>query len=296
MTLPSLLLAAWLTSTLGWWAFAFVPLPSEPPAWLTAARVACFGQMETGLPGPAGWIMLVLAPASFLLAITVVWSADLVPSLRRAGRSPLGQGIAAVLALAVAVEGSWVVGKLRAAREVSASVPGPTLESPLPRDYPRQTAPAPDFSLVDQHGARVSLAALRGRPVVLAFVFGHCQTMCPVVVETLKRAGLERVDTLLVTLDPWRDTPSALPAIARQWTLPPTFRVLSARAVGDVVGVARAYGMTAERDDRTGDIVHPGLVFLIDVDGRLAYTFNNPAAAWVREGLQRLGQVDASAR
>ena len=31
--------------------------------------------------------------------------------------------------------------------------------------------------------------------------------------------------------------------------------------------------------------MHPGLVFLIDADGRLAYTFSNPSAAWIREGL-----------
>jgi cytochrome oxidase Cu insertion factor (SCO1/SenC/PrrC family) len=43
------------------------------------------------------------------------------------------------------------------------------------------------------------------------------------------------------------------------------------------------------RDERTGDIAHPGLVFLVDADGRLAYTFSNPSPAWLREALRRLG-------
>jgi cytochrome oxidase Cu insertion factor (SCO1/SenC/PrrC family) len=60
--------------------------------------------------------------------------------------------------------------------------------------------------------------------------------------------------------------------------------------------VAEAYGVSFQRNDKTGDIVHPGLVFLIDADGRLGYTFNNPPAAWVREGLQRLGRAHVLAR
>jgi hypothetical protein len=64
--------------------------------------------------------------------------------------------------------------------------------------------------------------------------------------------------------------------------------VLSSRRVDDVLRVVDRYGVTSSRDERTGDILHPGLVFVIDADGRLAYTFSNPPAAWVREGLRRL--------
>lgn len=288
--------ALWLTSTLAWWAFAFMPLPSEPPAWLAAARVACFGSTASGLPAAAGWIMLVLAPASFLGAIVALWSSELGPSLRHAARSRVGQGVLAVLALAVVVEGVWVARKLEAARAVTAWVPSPHGDEALPEAYPRQIAPAPDFTLIDQHGARVSLTGFRGRPVVLTFVFAHCQTMCPLVVETLKRAAPEDGEVLLVTLDPWRDTPSTLPGIARQWGLPATFHVLSSGTVTDTLRVARAYGVGFERNETTGDIVHPGLVFLVDADGRLGYTFNNPPAVWVREGLHRLGRANALAR
>ena len=295
-TLPALLLALWLTSTLGWWAFAFMPLPSSPPAWLMAARVACFGPMETGLPGAAGWMMLALAPLSFLLAIVVLWGSELPGSLRRATRGRLGQGMVAVLALAVIVEGAWVTQRVRAAWAIPAWGPDFLADAELPEAYPRQAAPAPPFTLVDQHGVAVSLVSLRGRPVVLTFVFAHCQTMCPFVVATLKRAAPGGAPMLLVTLDPWRDTPSSLAGIARQWELPAGFHVLSSRDVGDVRRVAEAYGVSAARDDKTGDIVHPGLVFLIDGAGRLAYTFNNPPADWVREGLQRLGRAHAVAR
>jgi len=290
---PALVLLLWLASTLLWWAFAFTPLPSEPPEWLSAARHACFGSADNGLPATHGWMLLVLGPASFLLGIVALWGPELPAALARAVRGRAGQCVVAVLALAVAFEGAWVVRKIEAARAVSAWAQAIHDEGTLPADYPRQTAPAPEFALVDQHGATLSLGRLKGRPVVLTFVFAHCQTLCPLVVETLKQASQESDPTsvLLVTLDPWRDTPSTLPGIASQWAVPGAFHVLSSHRVDEVLRVSERYGVTFTRDERTGDIAHPGLVFLIDADGGLAYTFSNPSPAWVREGLRRLGRT-----
>lgn len=296
--MPAFVLLLWIATTLSWWAFAFMPLPSAPPPWLQAARDVCFGPMESGLPGPAGWILLVVAPATLLGPIVALWGWELLASVRRLARSRAGQALFAVVALAVLVEGTWVAAKLRTAQRVASADAAPAdLPAELPRDYPRQTAPAPDFSLIDQRGDTISLGRLKGRPVVLTFVFAHCQTMCPVLVDTLKRASPGGVsnEVLLVTLDPWRDTVSTLPSIARQWDTPRNFHVLSARSVDDVLRVARAYDVPFQRDERTGDVVHPGLVFVIDAEGRFAFTFNNPPVAWVREALDRLGGPDRKA-
>jgi protein SCO1/2 len=279
----------WLVATLGWWAFAFLPSPS-PPAWLAAARVACFGTMERGLPDAAGWMMLALAPASLLTTIVVLWGRQLVPALRTAVRGRAGRVLLVSLAAIAIVESSWVAARIQTARTLETWTPGPLADEPLPAAYPRDARPAPGFTLLDQRGATVSLTALRGRPVVVSFVFAHCQTLCPFIVATLKRGAPADAAVLLVTLDPWRDTPSALAGIAARWELPDNFHVLSARAVDDAARVAAAYGVTAARDERTGDIVHPGLVFLIDREGQLAYTFANPPAAWVREAFERLGR------
>jgi len=167
---------------------------------------------------------------------------------------------------------------------------------PLPLDYPRLTAAAPAFVLVDQHGGRVSLAPLQGRPVVLTFVFAHCRAMCPLIVASLKRAALDITPgrVLMITLDPWRDTPSVLPALARQWELPANVHVLSSRSTAEVLSVVRAYGVPFERSETSGDIVHPGLVYLIDAQGRLAYAFNNPSPEWISEGVRRLGGTDGA--
>jgi protein SCO1/2 len=296
--MAALALLLWLVATLLWWAFAFTPLPSEPPAWLSAARHACFGSADDGLPATHGWMLLTLGPASFLLGIVALWARELPRSLARVLRSHVGRSVVIVLALAVTAEGAWVIRKVEMARAVGGWAQAIGDDGALPADYPRQTAWAPDFSLVDQHGDVVSLSRLKGRPVALTFVFAHCETLCPLIVQTLKRASQESAATsvLLITLDPWRDTPSTLPGIAKRWAVPGAFHVLSSRGVDEVLRVSASYGVTSARDERTGDIVHPGLIFLIDADGRLAYTFNNPSPAWLREALRRLERTDVVSR
>lgn len=47
----------------------------------------------------------------------------------------------------------------------------------------RRGGPAPDFTLTDQSGRRVSLSSFRGHPVVLTFLDPHCVTMCPIIAQ-----------------------------------------------------------------------------------------------------------------
>jgi cytochrome oxidase Cu insertion factor (SCO1/SenC/PrrC family) len=295
--LPALVLVLWLISTLSWWAFAFLPLSSTPPEWLTAARAACFGSVESGLPAPYGFMLLVLAPTSFLVGIFLLWGSEIVASVLSVARSPLGTSVFALIAAALIAEGVWVSVKVRAGLAVAAWDQGPQDASDLPAAYPRRAAAAPDFALVDQDGERVSLRSFKGKPVLLTFVFAHCQTLCPLLVQNIKQAspGAPPSEVLMVTLDPWRDTPSALPGIARRWDVPQNFHILSAASVAEVLRVVDAYQVPFERNQTSGDITHPGLVFLVDAQGRLAYTFNNPTPAWIRAGLNRLAATGAHA-
>lgn len=47
---------------------------------------------------------------------------------------------------------------------------------------------APDFSLADQHGRRITLAHDRGHVVVLTFIHSLCHDACPFMVEQIKGA------------------------------------------------------------------------------------------------------------
>jgi protein SCO1/2 len=76
--------------------------------------------------------------------------------------------------------------------------------------------PAPDFQLSDARGQSVSLASLRGKAVVLTFLYTNCPDECPLTTAKLRQAyeqlGSKTANVALVaiTVDPERDTPQRL--------------------------------------------------------------------------------------
>ena len=72
------------------------------------------------------------------------------------------------------------------------------------------------FALTDFDGHPRTLADFHGKAVVVFFGYTHCPDECPATLatlaETMKRLGADadRVQVLLITLDPERDTPAVL--------------------------------------------------------------------------------------
>ncbi len=71
---------------------------------------------------------------------------------------------------------------------------------------------APDFRLRNQEGEPVSMRSLRGQPVVVTFLYTHCQDTCPIQAQTV-RGALDQlghdVPALAVAVDPPNDTPQS---------------------------------------------------------------------------------------
>jgi protein SCO1 len=70
--------------------------------------------------------------------------------------------------------------------------------------------PAPDFELRNQDGELVSMRDLRGRPVVVTFLYTTCEDTCPIQAQTVRGALDELghdVPALAIAVDPPRDTP-----------------------------------------------------------------------------------------
>lgn len=74
----------------------------------------------------------------------------------------------------------------------------------------------PSLELSDQHGETVSWEDLEGMLTLVYFGYTHCPDFCPTTLSNIARAlellGVEesRVETLMVTVDPERDTPERL--------------------------------------------------------------------------------------
>jgi|SRR5215510_3100540 len=136
-------------------------------------------------------------------------------------------------------------------------------------------APAPDFTLTSQDGKPIALADLRGKVVVVTFIFTLCSATCPVLTPMMSlvqdRLGADfgtNVAFISITVDPERDTPDVLKLYAQMhgadvpgWS----FLTGEPSAAQDVI---RRYGVFAAKT-ANGDIEHSFLTSIIDRRGVL---------------------------
>src|SRR5690606_17459485 len=85
-------------------------------------------------------------------------------------------------------------------------------ELPFPAERLRMAQVPPDFDLVDHEGARIRLADLRGKVVVLTAIYASCNYTCPMLLGQAKRSiealppeVRDEVVVVGITLDPKRD-------------------------------------------------------------------------------------------
>jgi protein SCO1/2 len=128
---------------------------------------------------------------------------------------------------------------------------------------------APPFALRDQDGRRLSLAALRGRSVVLAFMDSHCTGACPLearqlafALRPLPAAARPRLVVVSVNL---ADTPGSVARAARKWQLPKGFEWLLGTHA-QLAPVWRAYHIEV-RPTASGDVAHSDALYVIDRNG-----------------------------
>jgi protein SCO1/2 len=93
---------------------------------------------------------------------------------------------------------------------------------------------APPFRLRDQDGELVSMRELRGRPVIVTFLYTTCEDTCPGMAQTV-RGALDQlghdVPALAIAVDPPRDTPRRARAfLSKQRALGRLDFVLGSRA------------------------------------------------------------------
>lgn len=283
-------LAALLVITIAWWALALWPVEGVPPAWLERARAVCFNAGPSGLPDASGWLLLVGQPIGMLAVLMVIAGDAVRAGLRRAFASPAGLfGVAVasgLIAAGVVLAAVRVAGAPRDAEWLARA------SERVPATYPRLDRPLPEVAgLVDQRGDVFDWERVAGRPALLTFGFGHCATVCPMTVMNARqvqdrfRAEGQELALVVITLDPWRDTPARLPALARQFHLGPvvegddtrTESYLLSGPVEAVNAALDALQVARERVVDTGDIVHPALVYLLDGKGTIVYAASGHA-------------------
>ena len=134
--------------------------------------------------------------------------------------------------------------------------------------------PAPPIKLTDQYGKKVDLAKLKGRSVLVAFLYTHCTDLCPIVAGKVHTAfaqmkKAERPLFLAVSVDPAHDTPaSAATFNKRHRTVGEIDWLLGSPA--ELEAVWKAWGVKPEHNAKDPEeIEHNAEIFAIDPQGRI---------------------------
>jgi protein SCO1/2 len=133
-----------------------------------------------------------------------------------------------------------------------------------------------DFALADHTGKPRALADFRGRVVVMFFGFTNCPDVCPTTLAELaaavKKLGTDgdKVQVLLVTVDPERDTPQVLSQYVTAFN--PRFLALRGSAE-ETARVAKEFKIIYQKvaGARPGSYTmdHSAGTFIFDRQGRL---------------------------
>lgn len=141
--------------------------------------------------------------------------------------------------------------------------------------------PAPALDLLDQNGNPFSLTDQAGKVNLIYFGYTTCPDLCPTTLSDFQLVKeelgpqAERVNFILVTFDPERDTPARLKEYLAFFD--EDFVGLSGDET-QTTAFLRAYGITVQRvdypDSATGYLLdHTALVYLIDPEGRLRLSY-----------------------
>ncbi len=143
------------------------------------------------------------------------------------------------------------------------------------------------IALVDQDGVAITEAALKGRPSLVYFGFTYCPDVCPTTLVTIDRA-LKRLDsdieaprTVLISVDPERDTPEAMKAYIGTAAFPDDIVGLtgSPEAVAAAASAFKSGYTRVETPDSLSEytIDHTSIVYLMDENWELATFFTHDA-------------------
>ncbi|MCI0429371.1 MAG: SCO family protein [Rhodospirillales bacterium] len=144
--------------------------------------------------------------------------------------------------------------------------------------------PAPDFALRDADGHATSLRDLRGKVVILYFIYASCPDVCPLLSERIADIQ-QQINTtpmrdivafVAITTDPERDTPDVLRGYGSAHGLDPAnWRFLTSGADHPAATreLAKAYGLefTPTGD---GTQMHGLVTHVIDKSGNLRARFH----------------------
>ena len=286
---PFFILTLWLLSTTTLWVLAFYK-PVNSKEWLDVFQAVCFGTTESGLPETYGWIILIFTPLSLLFVYGVAYLETIIIFFK-CKKNYILKLIFSIIFICCFSQSFWINAEIKDRLLVKNQTFDFSTSEDFPLNYPVSDITPKYFKLVNQYGKEVTLDQYKGKVIILSFIFAHCKTMCPAILHSLDNGTKDLLKddyiVLLVTLDPWRDTPRSLPGYSKRLELTSNQYILSG-SVEQVSSVLNDYQIPTSRDLKSGDIAHPAIAYIISKEGKIIYTLNNPSSKWINSSVKKL--------
>lgn len=154
----------------------------------------------------------------------------------------------------------------------------------------------PPVPLVDQSGRAFSVAGLRGKAVILSFIYTRCADpkMCPLVSSKFARLqtliGNAPVHLVEITLDPTYDSPWILGAYGSAFGANPARWTLATGTQASIDDLAGRLGV-ATQWTRPGTLAHTEAVVILDREARLVRIVDG--SAWAPEDVLAIASAAA---
>jgi len=156
------------------------------------------------------------------------------------------------------------------------------------------SGPAPNFTLVDQFGRRVSLSSFRGKVVLMAFTDPYCTTICPITTTAMVQAQRllgsagSRVALLGVDANPTATSVKAVRAYSAAHGLTHRWQFVTG-SLAQLKAVWHAYHIEARLV--AGLVDHTPALYVIGPTGRQARlyltTMSYSSVGWLAQQLAR---------
>jgi protein SCO1/2 len=149
-------------------------------------------------------------------------------------------------------------------------------------DYPaaNDNDGLPDVSLVDQRGDAFTLASLKGKPVLIDFIYTSCASTCPMLTAKMVQVARELgpvlgadVKIVSITLDPEHDGPAELATYAKSHGAADSGWIFLTGKPPDIDRVLAQYKLRRMRED-DGSVMHSVSAFLLGPDGHQIRQYN----------------------
>ena len=137
------------------------------------------------------------------------------------------------------------------------------------------------FALTDETGATLSNEDLKGRYMLVFFGYTYCPDVCPTTLTVMTQAldmldpkVAEQVEPVFITIDPTRDTATALGEYSQHFHDKIHYLTGTPEQIADVAKAYRVFYQKVESEDFSDYLMdHSTITYLMGPDGRYVSHF-----------------------